>query len=71
MFVLLWGFAGSFEDEICTFRYGPHLNWNYKACNTTRGFEFEFLNGFELFVEWNFSKVASLAAKVCPTNLHQ
>ena len=28
-------------------------------------------NVFDLFVDWNFSKVANLAAEVCPTNLRQ
>ena len=33
--------------------------------------ELAVFNGFESFLDWNFSKVASLAGKVCPTNLHQ
>ena len=44
-----------------------HFNMfhSYKGYNTTC-----FFNGFELFVDWNFSEVAMLMLKVCSTSLY-
>ena len=37
-----WGHIGSFKDKICTNRYVPTLNWNWRAYNRNC-----FFNGFE------------------------
>ena len=61
-----WESIDSFKEKSSLTGYALELNWNWRARNNDIYF-----NGFELYVKWNFSETAILAAKVSSVTVHK